>query len=65
MHTGSPEQLAAKERQAQAVGHQIAELLNQLEALHPGSVTAHNGRITGLAVTIHRTDSHWTAKQNR
>ncbi|MFF6844736.1 hypothetical protein ACFY8X_39100 [Streptomyces tanashiensis] len=58
-HTGSPEELHHKEQRAQALATQIAELLSQLEQYGP--VTAHGGRITGLAVTILRTNTRWTA----
>ncbi|MFB7592353.1 hypothetical protein [Streptomyces sp. NPDC056169] len=63
MHTGSPEELHRKEQRAQAIATQIAELLSQLEQCGP--VTANAGRITGLAVTIRRTNTHWTAEPAR
>lgn len=59
-HTGSPNELHHKEQRAQAIATQIAELLSHLEQYGP--VTANGGRITGLAVTIRRTNTRWTAE---
>lgn len=63
MHTGSPEELHRKEQRAQALAAQIADLLSHLEQCGP--VTANAGRITGLAVTIRRTNTRWTATPDR
>ncbi|MET9725445.1 hypothetical protein [Streptomyces zaomyceticus] len=63
MHTGSPEQLRRAEQRAQALATEIAELLSLLEQCGP--VTAKGGRITGLAVTIRRTGTRWTATPDR
>ncbi|MFB7398276.1 hypothetical protein [Streptomyces sp. NPDC056191] len=63
MHTGSPDELRRKEQRAQALATEIAALLSQLEQCGP--VTAHGGRITGLAVTIRRTNTRWTAEPDR
>ncbi|MGW3594992.1 hypothetical protein [Streptomyces sp. NPDC005167] len=60
MFTGSADELRRKEQEAAAIGEQIAELLNRLDAMHPGSVTANNGRITGLAVSIRRIRDRWS-----
>ena len=60
MFTGSPDELRRKEREAAAVGEQIAELLNHLDAIAPGSVRAHNGRITGLALVIRLIGGRWS-----
>lgn len=63
MFTGNPDELRSKEREAAAIGEQIAELLNQLEAVMPGSVIVHSGRISGLAVTIRRISDRWSLTQ--
>ncbi|MEU9703131.1 hypothetical protein [Streptomyces sp. NPDC047981] len=63
MHTGSPDELHRREQRAQQIAAQIADLLNQLD--QTGPVTAHAGRITGLAVTIRRTPTGWTADTDR
>ena len=60
MFTGSPDELRRKEREAVAIGEQIAELLNRLDAIAPGSVRAHNGRITGLALVIRPISGRWS-----
>lgn len=60
MFTGSPAELRRMERDAAAIAEQITELLNRLENLAPGSVTAHNGRISGPAVTIRRIRDRWS-----
>ena len=60
MFTGNADELRRKEREAATVGEQIAELLNKLEGVQPGSVSVHNGRITGLAVTIRRIGDRWS-----
>ncbi|MGW2594785.1 hypothetical protein ACWCXC_31590 [Streptomyces sp. NPDC001515] len=59
MFTGTPDELRRKERDAVAIGEQIAELLNKLDALAPGSVRAHNGRITGPNVTVRQLGARW------
>jgi hypothetical protein len=58
--TGSPDELRRKEREAAVIGEQLAELLNKLDAIAPGSVTAHNGRITGLAFTVRQIRDRWS-----
>lgn len=60
MFTGNADELRRMERDAAVTADQIAELLNRLEAIAPGSVTAHNGRISGPAVTIRRTRDRWS-----
>lgn len=60
MFAGSPAELRRMEQEAAVIAEQITELLNRLEALVPGSVTAHNGRITGPAVTIRRIRDGWS-----
>ncbi|MGW0780351.1 hypothetical protein [Streptomyces sp. NPDC002913] len=60
MFTGSAEELRRKEREAAVIGEQITELLNKLEAIRPGSVRAHNGSITGLALVIRRICGRWS-----
>jgi hypothetical protein len=60
MFTGNANELRRLEREAAEIGEQITALLNRLEALAPGSVTAANGRITGPAVTIRRTRDRWS-----
>lgn len=60
MHTGTPEELADKEQRARGLAYQTADILNRLDQIHPGSVTATNGQITGLAVTIRRINGTWT-----
>ncbi|MFJ2676377.1 hypothetical protein [Streptomyces sp. NPDC087525] len=63
MFTGSADELRRKEQEAADIGEQIAELLNRLEAIAPGSVTAHNGRISGLAISIRRIRDRWSLTQ--
>ncbi|MFF2184579.1 hypothetical protein [Streptomyces sp. NPDC058155] len=60
MFTGSADELRRKEREAAVIGEQLAELLNKLDTLTPGSVTAHNGRITGPAFTVRRIRDRWS-----
>lgn len=62
MFTGDPRELREKEQRARQIAAQIASLLNELEDIAPGSVTTHGGQITGLAVTIRRSGSSWTAR---
>lgn len=63
MHSGSPDELRDKEQRAHTIAIQIVDLLNLLE--QAGPVTANGGRITGLAVTIRRTGTRWTAIPDR
>lgn len=63
MHTGSNQELRDKEAGAHRIAQQIANLLNQLDQIHPGSTAAHNGQISGLAITIRRDlDGQWTVR---
>ncbi|MET9484786.1 hypothetical protein [Streptomyces sp. NPDC006638] len=61
MHTGTPAELRDKEQRAREIAQRIADLLNQLDAIFPGSTRAHGNRITGLAVTVTRGQGRWTA----
>lgn len=49
MHTGSADELRAKERRSQEIGHQIADLLNEAAHIAPGAVSAN---VTGLGFSI-------------
>lgn len=53
------------EARALAIAEQVAVLLTELETVHPGSVSAHAGRISGLGVQIRRTNGQWTAESAR
>ncbi|MDH6122015.1 hypothetical protein ABH930_006393 [Kitasatospora sp. GAS204A] len=57
MFTGTPEQLAAAQLQAAQLAEQIADLLNQLDAIHPGSTS---GQVVFLGGDIHARGGHWT-----
>lgn len=59
-HTGTPAELADKEQRTRTLAYQVADLLNRMEQIHPGSVRANDGRITGLAVTIRPANGLWT-----
>lgn len=60
MHTGTPAELADKEQRTRALAYQLADLLNRINQIAPGSLTAANGRITGLAFTLRPVNGHWT-----
>ncbi|GGU62588.1 hypothetical protein [Streptomyces lavendofoliae] len=64
MHTGTPDDLTDAAQRARLLAYQLAELLNRLDQIHPGSVTAHGGHVTGLAVTIRSIDGTWTVDPN-
>lgn len=59
MFTGNANELREREQKARRIAEQIADLLNDLESIAPGSVRAHGGRITGLAVTIQQSGGTW------
>lgn len=58
MHTGSADELRAKEQRSQEIGRQIAELLNEAEQIAPGSVFV---QASGLGFTIRRRGSGFIA----
>lgn len=49
MHTGSADELRAKEQRSQEIGRQIADLLNEAARIAPGAVSA---QISGLGFSI-------------
>jgi hypothetical protein len=57
MHTGSADELRAKEARSQEIGRQIAALLNEAEHIAPGAVSA---QASGLGWTIRRTSTGFT-----
>jgi soluble lytic murein transglycosylase-like protein len=64
MHTPASDDLTDKEQRARVLAYQLADLLNRLDSVHPGSVTAHSGDVTGLNVTIRPIDGTWTVLPN-
>lgn len=56
MHTGSPAELRVMEARSQEIGRQIAGLLEEAEAVAPGSVSA---QVTGLGWTVQRRGSNF------
>lgn len=59
MFTGTPAELADMQRRAQQIGAKIAALMGELEALYPGSTTAHAGQITGAGIAIRSIGGRW------
>ena len=49
MHTGSADELRAKEQRSREIGRQIADLLNEAARIAPGAVSAN---VTGLGFSI-------------
>lgn len=49
MHTGSADELRAKESRSQEIGRQIADLLNEAARIAPNAVSAN---VTGLGFSI-------------
>ncbi|MGA4867606.1 hypothetical protein ACPB9J_33775 [Streptomyces lavendulocolor] len=64
MHTPASDDLTDAEKVARLLAYQLADLLNRLDSVHPGSVTAHGGHVTGLNVTIRPIDGTWTVLPN-
>ena len=58
MHTGSPDELRAKQARSQEIGRKIAALLNDAEEIAPGAVSA---QVSGLGFTIRRRGSGFIA----
>jgi hypothetical protein len=51
--------------QAFAIAEQVAALLEQLDALQPGSVRAGAGRISGPGLEIRNIAGQWTVRADR
>lgn len=66
MFTGTPQELAEQEQKARVLLDEIAARLNELEAIAPGSVGAHNGEISGLGASIRsRFNGPWEVVEAR
>lgn len=59
MFTGTPEQYAAAQATAVRIAEEIRDLLNQLDAVHPGSTS---GVITGLGVELRQLGGTWQVR---
>jgi len=58
LHTGSADELRAKEARSREIARQIADLLNEADRIAPGAVVA---QVSGLGFTIRRTSSGFAA----
>lgn len=62
MFTGTPEQLRAAKDRAAVIAGQVAELPNQLDAVHPEST---HGRVLFLGGEIRARRGRWTVHTGR
>ncbi|MET9929408.1 MULTISPECIES: hypothetical protein [Streptomyces] len=62
MHTGSTESLREKEDRGREIAQQIAALLNEAEALAPGSTSAGPGRVSVVGAQVSRRLGSWEAQ---
>lgn len=62
MFTGTPEQLRAAQDRAAVIAQQVADLLDQLDAVQPGSTF---GQVVFLGGDIHGRAGGWTVNTDR
>lgn len=52
MSTGTPGEMAERERKARLLMERLAETLNEIDGIEPGCIFASNGKISGFGTSV-------------